>query len=62
MPVIAIVDGAEIKVFSNDYNPPHIHAVLAEHHCRISIVTGEVMSGTLPKAKFHKTRKWLELH
>jgi len=60
MPIIAIVDGVEIKVFWNDHNPPHIHAVLAEHNCCISIVTGAIMSGTLPKAKFRKVVRWLE--
>lgn len=54
MPIIAIVDGVEIKVYSNDHDPPHFHAILAEYHCKISIVTGDMMSGTLPKSKYLK--------
>ena len=35
---------------------------MAEYHCKISIVTGDALSGTLPKAKYRKIQKWLEQH
>jgi Domain of unknown function (DUF4160) len=51
MPTIAIVDGVVIMIYPNDHIPPHVHAKFGEYECRISIVTFEVMSGDLPKAK-----------
>ena len=49
-------------IYPNDHMPPHVHATIAEHECRISIVTFEVMSGNLPKAKLRKVKAWLEEH
>ena len=62
MPTIAIVDGVAIVIYPNDHTPPHVHARFAEFECRISIATGEVMSGDLPAAKLIKVRAFLKQH
>jgi Domain of unknown function (DUF4160) len=62
MPTIAIVDGVAIIIFPNDHYPPHIHARFAEHECRLSIVSGELMSGNLPNNKLRSVRYWLRDH
>ncbi len=62
MPTIAIVDGVAIIIFPNDHPPPHIHARLAEHECKLDIVTAELISGSLPPAKLAKVQHWLKAH
>jgi hypothetical protein len=62
VPTIAIVDGVVLMMYVNDHPPAHIHAKLAEHRCKISIVSGEVISGTLPSSKLKIVQSWLETH
>jgi Domain of unknown function (DUF4160) len=62
MPTIAIVDGVALMIYPNDHNPPHFHAKFAEHRCKISIVTGDVISGKLPAAKLNAIQAWLYIH
>ncbi len=60
MPTIAIVDGVLLVMYVNDHPPPHVHARLAEHRCKISLMTGEVIRGTLPTAKLKVVQAWLK--
>jgi Domain of unknown function (DUF4160) len=62
VPTIAIVDGVVLMMYVNDHPPAHVHAKLAEHRCKISIVTGEVISGTLPSSKLKIVQSWLKAH
>jgi len=59
MPTIAIVEGVRITIYLNDHLPPHLHAFFASQEAKLSIVTGEVLSGTLPRAKLKAIRAWL---
>ncbi|MCJ2068827.1 DUF2442 domain-containing protein [Methylobacterium sp. J-030] len=45
MPTIAIVEGVRIVIFLND----HLPALFAGQEAKLSIATGEVLSGTLPR-------------
>ena len=51
MPTIAIVEGVRIVIFLNDHLPPHRHAPFAGQEAKLSIATGEVLSGKLPRVK-----------
>ena len=51
MPTIAIVFGVRIIIYPKDHLPPHLHAKFAEHEAMISIVTGDVLQGSLPRPK-----------
>ncbi len=62
MPTIALVAGVRIIIYPKDHLPPHLHAILAEHEAMISIVTGDVLEGSLPRAKLRAVQKWLEAH
>jgi Domain of unknown function (DUF4160) len=62
MPTIAIVDGVALVMYINDHAPPHVHARFAEYRCKISIVTGEVINGSLPLSKHKAIKLWLEQH
>jgi hypothetical protein len=62
MPTIALVAGVRIVIYPKDHLPPHLHAILAEHEAMISIVTGDLLEGSLPRAKLRAVRKWLAAH
>jgi hypothetical protein len=62
MPTIAIVFGVRIVIYPKDHLPPHLHAIFAEHEAMISIVTGDVLEGSLPRAKLRAVREWLAAH
>jgi Domain of unknown function (DUF4160) len=40
----------------------HLHAKFAEHEAMISIVTGDVLEGSLPRAKLKAVQQWLARH
>jgi hypothetical protein len=42
--------------------PPHLHAKFAEHGAMISILTGDVLEGSLPRAKLRAVQEWLARH
>jgi hypothetical protein len=62
MPTIAIVLGVRIIIYPKDHLPPHLHAKFAEHEAMISIVTGHVLEGSLPRAKVRGVQEWLAKH
>jgi hypothetical protein len=62
MPTIAVVAGVRIIIYPKDHLPPHLHAKLAEHEAMISIVTGDVLEGSLPRAKLRAVEAWLTAH
>ena len=60
MPTIAVIDGVAILLWTNDHPPPHIHARGLGLDAKVSIETGDVLTGTLPKAKLKRIRAWLD--
>ncbi|HEV2606057.1 MAG TPA: DUF4160 domain-containing protein [Microvirga sp.] len=60
MPTIAIIEGVRLTIYLKDHLPPHLHAIFAESEAQISIVTGEVLNGSLPKAKMRAVQTWLD--
>jgi hypothetical protein len=62
MPTIALVSGIRIIIYPKDHLPPHLHAKFAEHEAMISIVTGDVLEGALPRAKLVTVQEWLARH
>jgi hypothetical protein len=60
MPTIAIVDGVRIVIYLTDHVPPHLHAFFGGKEAQISILTGEVLNGTLPRPKMRAVQLWLE--
>ena len=49
-------------MYVNDHPPAHVHAKLAEHRCKISILTGEVIQGSLPNSNLKIVQEWLKAH
>jgi hypothetical protein len=62
MPTIAIVVGVRIIIYPKDHLPPHLHARFAEYEAMISIVTGDVLEGSLPRVKLRAVEEWLSAH
>jgi hypothetical protein len=62
MPTIALVSGVRIIIYPKDHLPPHLHAILAEHEAMISIVTGDLLEGSLPRRSSRQYRSgWLRI-
>ena len=59
MPTIAVVEGVRITIYLNDHLPPHLHAIFAGREAKISIVTGDVLDGALPRPKLRAVLTWL---
>lgn len=62
MPTIAIIDGVRIVIYLKDHVPPHLHAFFADCEAQISILTGEVLNGSLPRSKLKAVQHWLDAH
>jgi hypothetical protein len=45
-------------IYVNDHPPPHFHAKAGEFEALVSIATGDVLEGLLPKAKLRKLQNW----
>ncbi len=60
MPVITRFYGIVIKIFFNDHNPPHFHAVYGEYNGYFDINTLEMIEGDLPRKAQALIREWAE--
>jgi hypothetical protein len=60
VPTIAVIDGIAIILWTRDHPPPHIHAKGLGYEAKISIETGDVLSGSLPKTRLKRIRAWLD--
>jgi hypothetical protein len=60
--LIAIVEGVRLTVYPRDHPPPHFHARIAEHEALISVATGELLEGSLPRAKLVAVKRWYMAH
>jgi len=49
-------------MYYNDHAPPHFHARCSGHEIRVSIDSGEIMSGSFPQGAREHVRAWLNLH
>lgn len=62
MPTLSIFYGVVIQMYWSDHNPPHFHALYAEHEALIDIETLEVLRGSLPKRALAMVREWTQEH
>jgi len=62
MPQISSFLGIIIRMFYRDHNPPHFHAVYAEHEGLIDINRIELISGNLPPRVLGLVIEWTALH
>ncbi|MCX6352972.1 MAG: DUF4160 domain-containing protein [Bacteroidetes bacterium] len=62
MPEVSRFYGIIIRMFFQDHVPPHFHATYAEYNALISIETGEIIEGELPRRAYRLVQDWAELH
>lgn len=62
MPEISRFLGIVITMYYNDHSPPHFHARHGEHHIRVDIESGQVISGSFPRRAHARVLEWLDLH
>jgi hypothetical protein len=62
MPTLSIFFGIVIQMYWSDHNPPHFHALYAEHEALIDIQTLEVLRGSLPKRALAMVLEWTQEH
>ncbi|HEX5875960.1 MAG TPA: DUF4160 domain-containing protein [Pyrinomonadaceae bacterium] len=65
MPVISMFYGIIVLMYYFDnrgHQQPHIHVQYSDEEAVISIPDGEVIAGSLRKAKLKLVQAWVELH
>ena len=62
MPRLCEFYGIAIYMYFLDHNPPHFHAIYAEHEALVRIDTGEVIRGQLPTTARRLVEQWRQLH
>ena len=61
MPKISIFYGIIVQMYWRDHNPPHIHVWYQGEEALVSIETGEVIGGRLPRTGAGLVRDWVNL-
>lgn len=53
--------GILIRMYYDDHNPPHIHAIYNNEKACYTL-DGEVLEGSLPKKQQKLVEAWIEIH
>ncbi len=65
MPVISMFHGIIVLMYFFDderRHVPHIHIRFQGAEASVSLMEGELLAGTFPKAKLRLVQAWVELH
>ena len=62
MPRLSEFYGIVIYMYFADHNPPHFHAIYAEHEALIRIDNGATIRGALPRNAVGLVEQWRALH
>lgn len=62
MPVISYFFGIYIRMYHDDHAPPHFHVEYQGHEALVSISSGDVISGKLPKKAARLVKEWCLEH
>jgi len=62
VPRISSFYGIVITMYYRDHEPPHFHAVYAEHEAQIAIGTLRPISGHLPRRASRLVTEWARQH
>jgi hypothetical protein len=58
VPRVGRVDGIAIAIYSFDHQPPHFHALYAEHQALILIADLTTLRGELPPPQMRTVVRW----
>jgi uncharacterized protein DUF4160 len=62
MPELSRFFGIVIRMFYNDHDPAHFHAIYGEHEALIEVETLSVFRGSLPRRALALVLEWAALH
>jgi len=62
VPVVAIVAGVMIRLYYDDHEPAHFHAVINEDEMIVRISDLTVMTGNLATARRRAVLDWAQAH
>ena len=62
MPEISRFYGIVVKMFFDDHNPPHFHAIYGEYEVLININTFAVFAGNFPPRALGLVIEWATQH
>ena len=62
MPRLSEFYGIAIYMYFVDHNPPHFHAIYAEHEALVNIDDGSLIGGDLPRTAARLVEQWRTLH
>ena len=62
MPIISYFFGIVIRMYHDDHPPMHIHVEYQGYTAFISIETGSIIKGTLPKKASMLVQEWVLNH
>lgn len=62
MPRISSFYGIAIYMYYRDHSPPHFHAFYGDHEATVSIESGEILDGRLPRRARSLVSEWALAH
>jgi hypothetical protein len=62
VPEISRFFGIIIRMYFDDHNPPHFHAIYAGQEAEIGIDPVEIIEGELPRRAVSMVEEWATLH
>ena len=62
MPIVSIFFGIVIRLYNDDHNPPHFHAMYGEFEAIIEIRSGKILGGRLPTKAKKLVEEWRKKH
>jgi hypothetical protein len=62
MPIISYFFGITIRMYHDDHPPMHIHVEYQGYVALVSIITGEIIKGNLPKKATSIVKEWIITH
>ncbi len=62
MPEVSRFFGIIIRLYWNDHEPPHFHAIYGEHEALVEIETLAIYRGHLPRRALALVLEWAVLH
>ena len=58
MPVISYFFGIYVRMYFDDHPPPHVHVEYQGSEAFVSIETGEIIDGRLPRKAARLVKEW----
>lgn len=62
LPTVSRFYGIVIRIYFDDHDPPHFHAIYGENRAIFEIATGGILHGQLPPKAVGMVSEWARLH